>query len=73
MRSAVSKVSLPVWAEVCDKSNPGCSTEVERDGRTGAGAEVSARRHRPLMGARAGARPAARPAAARGEDQAEVT
>jgi TRAP-type transport system periplasmic protein len=23
--SAVKKVSLPVWAEVCDKSNPGCS------------------------------------------------
>jgi hypothetical protein len=23
--SAVSKVSLPIWAEVCDKSNPGCS------------------------------------------------
>ena len=25
VRSAVSKISLPVWAEVCDKSNPGCS------------------------------------------------
>lgn len=25
LRSAVSKVSLPIWAEVCDKSNPGCS------------------------------------------------
>ena len=25
IRSAVSKVSLPVWAEVCDKANPGCS------------------------------------------------
>jgi hypothetical protein len=25
IRSAVTKVSLPVWAEVCDKSNPGCS------------------------------------------------
>lgn len=25
VRNAVSKVSLPVWAEVCDKSNPGCS------------------------------------------------
>jgi TRAP-type C4-dicarboxylate transport system substrate-binding protein len=25
VRSAVSKVSLPVWAEVCDKSNPTCS------------------------------------------------
>jgi TRAP-type C4-dicarboxylate transport system substrate-binding protein len=25
IRSAVSKVSLPVWAEVCDKSNPDCS------------------------------------------------
>jgi TRAP-type C4-dicarboxylate transport system substrate-binding protein len=25
VRSAVSKVSLPVWAEVCDKSNAGCS------------------------------------------------
>jgi len=25
VRSAVTKVSLPVWAEVCDKSNAGCS------------------------------------------------
>jgi len=25
VHSAVSRVSLPVWAEVCDKSNPGCS------------------------------------------------
>jgi TRAP-type C4-dicarboxylate transport system substrate-binding protein len=25
VRNAVSKVSLPVWAEVCDKSNPDCS------------------------------------------------
>jgi TRAP-type C4-dicarboxylate transport system substrate-binding protein len=25
VRGAVSKVSLPVWAEVCDKSNPDCS------------------------------------------------
>jgi len=25
VRSAVNKVSLPAWAEVCDKSNPGCS------------------------------------------------
>jgi TRAP-type transport system periplasmic protein len=25
VRSAVIKVSLPVWAEVCDKSNPDCS------------------------------------------------
>ncbi len=25
VRGAVSKTSLPVWAEVCDKSNPGCS------------------------------------------------
>jgi len=25
VRGAVTKVSLPVWAEVCDKSNPGCS------------------------------------------------
>lgn len=24
---AVNKVSLPTWAEVCDKSNPGCSTK----------------------------------------------
>ena len=23
--SAVAKVSLPVWAEACDKTNPGCS------------------------------------------------
>ena len=27
IRSAVSKVSYPVWAEVCDKSNPGCSAK----------------------------------------------
>ena len=25
IRSAVTKVSLPTWAEICDKSNPGCS------------------------------------------------
>ncbi|MDM7950002.1 TRAP transporter substrate-binding protein [Hydrogenophaga sp.] len=25
VRNAVSKVSLPTWAEICDKSNPGCS------------------------------------------------
>jgi TRAP-type transport system periplasmic protein len=25
VQSAVTKVSLPAWAEVCDKSNPGCS------------------------------------------------
>lgn len=25
IHNAVSKVSLPTWAEVCDKSNPGCS------------------------------------------------
>ena len=25
VRSAVSKISVPAWAEVCDKSNPGCS------------------------------------------------
>jgi TRAP-type C4-dicarboxylate transport system substrate-binding protein len=25
IRSAVTKVSFPAWAEVCDKSNPGCS------------------------------------------------
>jgi TRAP-type C4-dicarboxylate transport system substrate-binding protein len=25
IRSAVTKVSLPIWAEVCDKTNPGCS------------------------------------------------
>jgi TRAP-type C4-dicarboxylate transport system substrate-binding protein len=25
LRSAVTKVSVPTWAEVCDKSNPGCS------------------------------------------------
>lgn len=25
VRSAVTKMSVPVWAEVCDKSNPGCS------------------------------------------------
>jgi TRAP-type C4-dicarboxylate transport system substrate-binding protein len=27
IRSAVTKVSFPVWAEVCDKSNPGCSAK----------------------------------------------
>jgi len=27
VRSAVTKVSLPVWAEVCDKSNPTCSKQ----------------------------------------------
>ncbi|MNG18694.1 hypothetical protein D3C84_1027830 [compost metagenome] len=27
VRSAVTKVSLPAWAEVCDKSNPGCSQQ----------------------------------------------
>jgi TRAP-type transport system periplasmic protein len=25
IRSAVAKVSLPIWAEMCDKTNPGCS------------------------------------------------
>jgi TRAP-type transport system periplasmic protein len=25
VRGAVAKVSLPTWAEICDKSNPGCS------------------------------------------------
>ncbi len=25
VRGAVSKVSLPAWAEICDKSNPGCT------------------------------------------------
>ena len=25
VRTAVGKVSLPTWAEICDKSNPGCS------------------------------------------------
>ena len=27
IRSAVAKVSLPVWAEMCDKTNPGCSQQ----------------------------------------------
>jgi TRAP-type C4-dicarboxylate transport system substrate-binding protein len=27
IRSAVSKVSLPTWAEICDKSNAGCSAQ----------------------------------------------
>ena len=27
IRGAVSKVSLPTWAEICDKSNPGCSKQ----------------------------------------------
>ena len=27
VRGAVAKVSLPAWAEVCDKSNPGCSKQ----------------------------------------------
>jgi TRAP-type C4-dicarboxylate transport system substrate-binding protein len=26
LRKAVGTVSLPTWAEICDKSNPGCST-----------------------------------------------
>lgn len=25
VRSAVSRISVPTWAEICDKSNPGCS------------------------------------------------
>jgi len=25
LRNAVQKVSFPVWAEVCDKTNPTCS------------------------------------------------
>jgi hypothetical protein len=25
LRKAVSTVSLPTWAEICNKSNPGCS------------------------------------------------
>jgi TRAP-type transport system periplasmic protein len=25
VRGAVGKISLPTWAEICDKSNPGCS------------------------------------------------
>jgi|TARA_B110000971_G_scaffold32489_2_gene30067 TRAP-type C4-dicarboxylate transport system substrate-binding protein len=25
VRSAVAKVSLPTWADICDRSNPGCS------------------------------------------------
>lgn len=27
VHGAVTKVSLPTWAETCDKSNPGCSTK----------------------------------------------
>ena len=27
VRNAVREVSLPAWAEVCDKTNPGCSAE----------------------------------------------
>ncbi|HEX6138593.1 MAG TPA: TRAP transporter substrate-binding protein [Casimicrobiaceae bacterium] len=27
VRNAVRDVSLPVWAEICDKTNPGCSVE----------------------------------------------
>jgi len=27
IRSAVTKISLPAWSEVCDKSNPGCSAK----------------------------------------------
>lgn len=26
VRSAVARISVPTWAEICDKSNPGCST-----------------------------------------------
>ncbi|MEO8280808.1 MAG: ABC transporter substrate-binding protein, partial [Ideonella sp.] len=26
VRKAVATISLPTWAEICDKSNPGCST-----------------------------------------------
>ena len=25
LRKAVAAISLPTWAEICDKSNPGCS------------------------------------------------
>jgi len=25
VRNAVQTISLPTWAEICDKSNPGCS------------------------------------------------
>jgi hypothetical protein len=25
VRKAVAAISLPTWAEICDKSNPGCS------------------------------------------------
>ncbi|MEZ5700729.1 MAG: hypothetical protein R3E42_00245 [Burkholderiaceae bacterium] len=26
LRGAVASISVPTWAEICDKSNPGCST-----------------------------------------------
>jgi hypothetical protein len=26
LRNAVASISVPTWAEICDKSNPGCST-----------------------------------------------
>ena len=25
LKKAVAEVSLPTWAEICDKANPGCS------------------------------------------------
>ena len=25
LRDAVASISVPTWAEICDKSNPGCS------------------------------------------------
>ena len=27
VRAAVSKISLPTWAEICDRANPGCSQQ----------------------------------------------
>jgi TRAP-type C4-dicarboxylate transport system substrate-binding protein len=30
LRKAVATISVPTWAEICDKSNPGCSAEWKR-------------------------------------------
>ncbi len=62
VRSAVSKVSLPVWAEVCDKSNPDCSKKWSATVGTGAGAEVSAAPATQAMGARSAPAPPPPPA-----------
>ena len=42
VKKAVRDISFPAWAEVCDKVNPGCSADVEEDGRSDDRTEVSA-------------------------------